>query len=57
MPAISTNMAANSAVSYLNINSQQETSALEANGVHAVAARLAFGDDAREGRHTDRPHW
>ena len=29
MPVISTNMAANSAVSYLNINSQQETSALE----------------------------
>jgi flagellin len=29
MPVISTNLAANSAVSYLNINSQQETSALE----------------------------
>jgi flagellin len=29
MPVISTNMAANAAVSYLNINSQQETSALE----------------------------
>jgi flagellin len=29
MPVISTNLAANAAVSYLNINSQQETSALE----------------------------
>ena len=29
MPVISTNLAANSAVNYLNINSQQETSALE----------------------------
>jgi flagellin len=29
MPVISTNLAANSAVSYLNINSQQETSALQ----------------------------
>ena len=28
MPAISTNMAANSAVRYLNINSNQETSSL-----------------------------
>ena len=44
MPAISTNIAANSAVAYLNINSQQETSALSklSSGRRIVAA----SDDA-----------
>jgi flagellin len=44
MPAISTNIAANAAVAYLNINSQQETSALSklSSGSRIVAA----SDDA-----------
>src|SRR5450432_4368442 len=44
MPAITTNIAANSAVYYLNINSQQETSALSklSSGSRIVAA----SDDA-----------